>query len=84
MSLFIKRNSYRTIYNVHTLWRLNSTTVGSQKEVEEEEFRVLDILKKRERFQKRVARKVDVPPDRAEKMPVDQVIEFVYMYNYFI
>lgn len=77
MSLFIrnyKPNSLATVYNAK-LWRLNSTTADSalKKDEEEEEFRVLDILKKRDRFQKRVVRRTDIQPDRADRMATDQV-----------
>ncbi|KAJ8706613.1 hypothetical protein PYW07_012691 [Mythimna separata] len=76
MSLFIrnyKPNSLATVYNTK-LWRLNSTTTDSalKKDEEEEEFRVLDILKKRERFQRRVVRRTDIQPDRADRMATDQ------------
>ncbi|KAJ8704877.1 hypothetical protein PYW08_012197 [Mythimna loreyi] len=76
MSLFMrnyKPNSLATVYNAK-LWRLNSTTTDSalKKDEDEEEFRVLDILKKRERFQKRVVRRTDIQPDRADRMATDQ------------
>ncbi|CAH0404022.1 unnamed protein product [Chilo suppressalis] len=56
------------------IWRLHSTNadVAAKKGEEEEEFRVLDILKKRDRVQRRVARRNDVQPDRAERMAPDQ------------
>lgn len=77
MGLFIriyKPNSLATVYNVK-FWRLNSTSPdsASKKDEEEEEFRVLDILKKRERFQKKVIRRADIQPDRADRMATDQV-----------
>lgn len=76
MSIFIKHcrpNSFAPCYNVK-LWRLNSTTVDRKltKNDEEEEFRVLDIVKTRTRQQRRVARRMDVQPDRADRMPTDQ------------
>lgn len=71
-----KPNSLATVYNVK-LWRLNSTTadnVMKKDENEEEEFRVLDILKKKDRMQRRVVRRADIQPDRADRMALDQVI----------
>ncbi|XP_022833367.1 28S ribosomal protein S35, mitochondrial [Spodoptera litura] len=77
MSLFIrnyKPNSLAIVYNVK-LWRLNSTTADSvmkKDDEEEEEFRVLDILKKKDRMQRRVVRRADIQPDRADRMALDQ------------
>lgn len=77
MSVFIKH--YRPCGLVsgfnNKIWRYNSTTadVATSKNEEDEEFRVLDILKKRDRQQRRVARRADVQPDRADRMAVDQV-----------
>lgn len=71
-----KPNSLATVYSVK-LWRLNSTTADSvmkKDENEEEEFRVLDILKKKDRMQRRVVRRADIQPDRADRMALDQVI----------
>ncbi|KAL0808953.1 hypothetical protein ABMA28_012611 [Loxostege sticticalis] len=76
MSVFIKH--YRPCGLVsgfnNKIWRYNSTTadVATSKNEEDEEFRVLDILKKRDRQQRRVARRADVQPDRADRMAVDQ------------
>lgn len=58
------------------IWRLSSTKIDTtvKKDEDEEEFRVLDILKKRERLQRRVAKRADVQPDRADRMATDQVI----------
>ncbi|XP_034838968.1 small ribosomal subunit protein mS35 [Maniola hyperantus] len=72
MSVFIRNYKPGGIYNAR-IWRLASTTAESTKHgEEEEEFRVLDILKKRDKFQRRVARRAEVPPDRTEKMRTDQ------------
>lgn len=77
MSAFIKHcrpNSFVTVFNVK-IWRLNSTAadVTLKKDDEEEEFRVLDIMRKNQRQQRRVVRRADVQPDRADKMATDQV-----------
>lgn len=81
MSLFIKHYRPGLVLNKQIQWRLNSTVLENHEN--EEEFRVLDILKKRERYQKKVARRIDVPTDRADKMPTDQVnnIHFSELYN---
>ncbi|CAG9790551.1 unnamed protein product [Diatraea saccharalis] len=76
MSLIIKHcrsNGITSSFNLR-IWRLNSTSmdVAAKKGEEEEEFRVLDILKKRDKVQKKVARRNDVQPDRADRMAVDQ------------
>lgn len=75
MSLFIrnyKPNSLATVYNTK-IWRVNSTKAeGSLKKDQEEEFRVLDILKKRDRQQKKVFRRADIQPDRADRMAENQ------------
>ncbi|KOB69803.1 28S ribosomal protein S35, mitochondrial [Operophtera brumata] len=76
MSLFIKHcrpRGFASAYNVK-LWRLNSTTADAALKLgdEEEEFRVLDIKKTRTRQQRRVARRADVQPDRADRMSTDQ------------
>ncbi|XP_072946908.1 small ribosomal subunit protein mS35 [Epargyreus clarus] len=72
MSLFFKNYKPNTsIYNRQVLWRCNSTT-ATQNTEDEEEFRVLDILKKRDRQQKRVVRRIEVQPDRTTKMKPDQ------------
>ncbi|XP_045526879.1 28S ribosomal protein S35, mitochondrial [Pieris brassicae] len=70
MSLFIKHYRPGSIFKKQILWRLNSSVAENHES--EEEFRVLDILKKRDKQQKRVARRIDVPADRAEKMSTDQ------------
>ncbi|KPJ00487.1 28S ribosomal protein S35, mitochondrial [Papilio xuthus] len=75
MSVFIKYNkpgSIGNIFNVQVLWRFNSTTAETMRKEEDEEFRVLDIMKKRDRQQKRTARKINIQPDRADRMPTDQ------------
>ncbi|CAK1553291.1 unnamed protein product [Leptosia nina] len=69
MSLFMKRNKPGVVFNTQILWRLNSTVAENK---DEEEFRVLDILKKKDSRQKRIVRRAEVAPDRAEKMPTDQ------------
>ncbi|XP_053622643.1 small ribosomal subunit protein mS35 [Plodia interpunctella] len=76
MSLFIrcyKPNNINTAFN-NKIWRFNSTStdISLKKDVEEEEFRVLDILKKRERTQRKTIRRADVQPDRADRMAPDQ------------
>ncbi|XP_037303184.1 28S ribosomal protein S35, mitochondrial [Manduca sexta] len=76
MSLFIKHcrpGCISTTYNTK-IWRLNSTTADTalKKGEEEEEFRVLDILKKKDRQQRKVARRTDIQPDRADRMAPDQ------------
>ncbi|XP_075990084.1 mitochondrial ribosomal protein S35 [Anticarsia gemmatalis] len=76
MSLFIrnyKPSSLASVYNAK-IWRLNSTTADTslKKDEEEEEFRVLDILKKRERVQRKVMRRTDIQPDRADRMAENQ------------
>ncbi|XP_021193655.3 small ribosomal subunit protein mS35 [Helicoverpa armigera] len=77
MSLFIrnyKPNSLAAGYNAK-LWRLNSTTADSalkKNDEDEEEFRVLDILKKKDRIQRRVIRRTDMQPDRADRMAPNQ------------
>lgn len=79
MSIFIKhcKPSLATGFNCR-IWRLNSTSadVAAKNNEEDEEFRVLDILKKKDRQQKRVARRADVQPDRADRMATDQVSFF--------
>lgn len=82
MSIFIKHcrpGSFAPAYNVK-LWRLNSTTADTKlnKSEEDEEFRVLDILKTRTRQQRRVARRTDIQPDRADRMPTDQVRDLIF------
>ncbi|XP_068627287.1 small ribosomal subunit protein mS35 [Battus philenor] len=73
MSVFkyTKPGSLGSVFNVQVLWRPNSTTAETAKK-DEEEFRVLDILKKRDRQQKKLVRRTEVQPDRAERMPTDQ------------
>ncbi|XP_049884301.1 28S ribosomal protein S35, mitochondrial [Pectinophora gossypiella] len=76
MSVFIKHyrpGSLVTISNIK-IWRYNSTKAENslKKDNEEEEFRVLDILKKRERHQRKITRRADIQPDRADRMAVDQ------------
>ncbi|XP_026748021.1 28S ribosomal protein S35, mitochondrial [Trichoplusia ni] len=76
MSLFIrnyKPNSLATVYNVK-IWRLHSTAAEStqKKDENEEEFRVLDILKKKDRIQRKVTRRADIQPDRSDRMAPDQ------------
>lgn len=75
MSVFIKHCRVRSLaraYNVQ-LWRWNSTAAGNPVQEEEEEFRVLDIQKSRSRQQRKVARRADIQPNRADRMPTDQV-----------
>nr|XP_026492414.1 28S ribosomal protein S35, mitochondrial-like [Vanessa tameamea]XP_026492415.1 28S ribosomal protein S35, mitochondrial-like [Vanessa tameamea] len=73
MSLFIRNYKPGVAYNAQILWRFNSTTAETVKQGEdEEEFRVLDILHKKGKLQKRVNRRADIQPDRSEKMPTDQ------------
>ncbi|XP_045508912.1 28S ribosomal protein S35, mitochondrial [Colias croceus] len=73
MSLLIKHYKPGAVFNTQILWRLNSTVAENlNKGEDEEEFRVLDILKKKDKQQRRVARRSDVMPDRTEKMPTDQ------------
>ncbi|CAH2230598.1 jg19033 [Pararge aegeria aegeria] len=75
MSVLIRHYKPGGIYNTK-IWRFASTTAESTKQTngeDEEEFRVLDILKKKDRFQRKVARKTEVPPDRTDKMRTDQV-----------
>lgn len=57
------------------IWRLSSTKIDTttKKDDDEEEFRVLDILKKRERQQRKVMKRADIQPDRADRMSTDQV-----------
>ncbi|KAJ0169705.1 hypothetical protein K1T71_014890 [Dendrolimus kikuchii] len=75
MSVFIninKPNGLLKIYNCK-LWRPNSTTAdAARSKVDDEEFRVLDILKKRDKQQRRTARRTDIQPDRADRMAPDQ------------
>lgn len=77
MSVFIKHYLPGRIFTVsnYKIWRPHSTAADSslKKDEEEEEFRVLDILKKRERTQRRVVRRSDVQPDRADRMATNQV-----------
>lgn len=77
MSIFIrnyKPSPLATIYKSN-IWRLNSTTAESslKKDEDEEEFRVLDIIKKRDKQQRRIARRTDTQPDRADRMRENQV-----------
>lgn len=77
MSLFIRFNrpaGLNTAIN-NKIWRMSSTSVdvAVNKGEEEEEFRVLDILHKRQRMQRRTAKRADVQPDRADRMAPDQV-----------
>lgn len=76
MSILIKRSKsgcFNSACNVK-LWRLNSTSADSalKKGEEEEEFRVLDILKKRDKMQRRVVKRTDVQPDRIDRMATNQ------------
>ncbi|XP_023949206.1 28S ribosomal protein S35, mitochondrial [Bicyclus anynana] len=74
MSVFIRHYNPGSVYNAK-IWRFASTTAETPKLTngeDDEEFRVLDILKKRDKLQRRAPRKADVPPDRAEKMRTDQ------------
>ncbi|CAK1592327.1 unnamed protein product [Parnassius mnemosyne] len=75
MSVFIKYSkpgSLGAVFNVQVLWRFNSTTAESIRKEEDEEFRVLDILKKKDRQQKKQIRRADIQPDRADRMATDQ------------
>ncbi|VVC90760.1 unnamed protein product [Leptidea sinapis] len=72
MALFTRSYKPGVLFNTNLLWRSNSTLETLQKGEDEEEFRVLDILKKKDKHQRRVARPMKVPADRAEKMPTDQ------------
>ncbi|KAI5639305.1 mitochondrial ribosomal subunit protein domain-containing protein [Phthorimaea operculella] len=76
MSVLIKHYKPGSLVSVSNIkiWRFNSTTADSalQKDEEEEEFRVLDILKKKDRMKRRVARRTDIQPDRADRMATDQ------------
>ncbi|CAG9577595.1 unnamed protein product [Danaus chrysippus] len=72
MSLFIRNYKPGSVYNAQIIWRYHSNKVDMAKKEEEEEFRVLDILKTRTRLQKKVARRTDIQPDRSEKMKTDQ------------
>ncbi|CAH0731122.1 unnamed protein product, partial [Brenthis ino] len=73
MSVFIRNLRPGAVYNAQILWRFNSTTAETLKQGEdEEEFRVLDILQKKDRQQRKVARRTDIQPDRADKMSTDQ------------
>lgn len=68
MSVFIRNIRPNAVYNAQILWRFNSTTAETLKQgEEEEEFRVLDILQKKERQQRKVIRRTDIQPDRSEK-----------------
>ncbi|CAB3258268.1 unnamed protein product [Arctia plantaginis] len=76
MSIFIRNYNpgpLATLYKAN-IWRLNSTTAESsvKKDEDEEEFRVLDILKKRDKQQKRIVRRTDIQPDRADRMTENQ------------
>lgn len=85
MSLFIKHcrpGSFTLAYNVKP-WRLNSTKADSKLDKnEDEEFRVLDILKTRTRQQRRVVRRADIQPDRADRMPTDQVLLLTKIFRF--
>ncbi|KAJ2942319.1 hypothetical protein O0L34_g15867 [Tuta absoluta] len=76
MSVLIKHYKPGSLVSVSNIkiWRFNSTTADSalKKGEEEEEFRVLDILKKKDRVKRRVARRADIQPDRADRMATDQ------------
>ncbi|XP_063545369.1 small ribosomal subunit protein mS35 [Cydia strobilella] len=76
MSVFIKHykpNNLVTVFNAK-IWRSSSTAadVTLKKDEEEEEFRVLDIMRKTHRQQRKVARRADVQPDRGDRMATDQ------------
>lgn len=77
MSALIKHYRPRSLITANNIqiWRLSSTKVDTpaKRDVEEEEFRVLDILKKRERQQRRTVKRADIQPDRADRMATDQV-----------
>lgn len=77
MSALIKHYGPRRILTATNIkiWRLSSTKIDTtlKKDDEEDEFRVLDILKKRERQQRRIIKRADVQPDRADRMSTDQV-----------
>lgn len=82
MSVFIRNIRPNAVYNAQILWRFNSTTAETLKQSEEEEeFRVLDILQKKERQQRKVIRRTDIQPDRSEKMRTDQVNQFIFTEN---
>lgn len=70
---YTKPGSLGTVFNVQVLWRLNSTSTDAVRKEDEEEFRVLDILKKKDKQKKKTARRTDIQPDRAERMSPDQV-----------
>lgn len=75
MSIFIKINKPNSLFRPCSskLWRLNSTTADAvQPKADEEEFRVLDIMKKRERQQRKINKRADIQPDRADRMSPDQ------------
>ncbi|XP_041984184.1 28S ribosomal protein S35, mitochondrial [Aricia agestis] len=74
MSIITRRyNGSVFYYNAQILWRCHSTSLDiGKKGEEEEEFRVLDILKKRERQQRKKFQRNDVQPDRSERMATNQ------------
>lgn len=82
MTLFIKhcRPGGLAAFSNVKLWRVNSTTADSalKQADDDEEFRVLDIKKTRTRQQRRVLRRTDIQPDRADRMATDQVGEIVF------
>lgn len=77
MSALIKHFNPRSLITACNvkIWRLSSTKIETtvKRDDGDEEFRVLDILKKRERQQRRTVRRADIQPDRADRMPTDQV-----------
>lgn len=74
MSVFIRNVRLNAVYNTQILWRFNSTTAETLKQGDdEEEFRVLDILQKKDRQKRKAVRRADIQPDRSEKMRTDQV-----------
>lgn len=77
MSVLIKHYKPRSLITATNvkIWRLSSTKIDTttKRDDDEEEFRVLDILKKRERQQRRTIKRADIQPDRADRMSTDQV-----------
>ncbi|XP_011563742.2 28S ribosomal protein S35, mitochondrial [Plutella xylostella] len=76
MSVFIKHYKASHLLSASNVkfFRFSSTAADLplKKEDDDEEFRVLDIVKKRQRQQRRLNKRTDIQPDRSDRMAIDQ------------
>lgn len=74
MSAFIKHYRSASVSNCFNIkiWRFSSSAPDVGVKDDEEEFRVLDLSAKKQRQQRRMQKKANVQPDRAERMSPNQ------------